>query len=187
MVTGWRAQSLVTVGALVAAVSAARATVILPADLGDLVRGSQAIVHGRVVEVRAVWADGRRRVETLVMLEAEDYLKGNFGETVTVRVPGGQIGRYRSVMVGAPVFTAGDEVVLFLSARGPSIPYVLGLSQGVFRVVDDPPTHGKLVMPPPVVAGVEARPVRRGDAARRPIPLERFSAEVRALAAGGAQ
>ena len=176
---------LIVLAAAVAAVPAARATVLVPADLGDLVRGSQAIVHGRVVDVTAVWADGRRRIDSLVALEVDQYLKGDFGERVTFRVPGGQMGRYRSVMVGAPSFAEGDEVVLFLGARGPSIPYVLGLSQGVCRVVEDPQTPARLVVPPPVVAGAEVQRVRRGDSARRPMPLDRFAAEVRALVAGG--
>ena len=176
---------LVVLAAAVAAVPAVRATVLVPADLGDLVRGSQAIVHGRVVDVTAEWADGRRRIDSLVTIEAEQYLKGDFGERVTFRVPGGRIGRYRSVMVGAPSFAEGDEVVLFLGASGPSIPYVLGLSQGVFRVIEDPQTNARLVVPPPVVAGVDVQPVRRGDSGRRPMPLDRFADEVRALASGG--
>jgi hypothetical protein len=168
-----------------AAVSAARATVLVPAELGELVRESQAIVHGRVAAVTAAWADGRRRIDSLVTVEVDEYLKGDLGERVTVRVPGGQIGRYRSVMVGAPSFAEGDEVVLILGARGPSYPYVLGLSQGVFRVVEDPQTRARLVVPPPLVAGAEVQPVKRGDGGRRPVPLERFTAEVRALVAGG--
>lgn len=179
----WALAGLLTIVATVAA----RATVLVPADLGELVRGSQAVVHGRVVETRAVWADGRRRVDTLVTIEALGYFKGSFGPEVTFRVPGGQMGRYRSVMVGAPVFTEGDEVVLFLNARGPSVPYVLGLSQGVFRVIDDPQTSGKVVLPPPVIAGVSIEPVKRGDSARRPMSLERFGDEVRKLTGGGAR
>ena len=68
---------------------------------------------------------------------AAEYLKGNLGEHVTVRVPGGQIGRYRTVFVGAPEFREGDEVVLFLKQAGRSDPYIIGLSQGAFRVVPD--------------------------------------------------
>jgi hypothetical protein len=166
--------------------SAAHATIVLPADLGDLTRGARAIVHGRVVDVRAVRAEDRRHVDTLVTLEAMAYLKGDLGATVTFRVPGGQLGRYRSVTIGAPVFEAGEEVVLFLSARGPSIPYVLGLSQGAFRVIVDPQTSDKLVVPPPLVAGLTAGPVVRGDAARQPLPLARLRDEVRRLVGGGA-
>ena len=162
-----------------------RATVLLPADLGVLVRGAQAVVHGRVTAVRAGWTDGRRRIDSFVTVTADEYFKGDFGPIVTFRVPGGQIGRYRSIMVGAPVFHEGDDVVLFLNARGPSIPYVLGLSQGVFRVVTDPRSSAPLVTPPALLAGTVETAVTRGDAARRPMPLAAFGAEVRRLAAGG--
>jgi hypothetical protein len=168
-----------------AAGASGRATVLLPADLGVLVRGAQAVVHGRVAAVRAEWVDGRRRIDSLVTVAADEYFKGDFGPAVTFRAPGGEIGRYRSVMVGAPVFQEGDDVVLFLNARGPSIPYVLGLSQGVFRVVTDPRSSARLVTPPALLAGTVEAAVTRGDPARRPVPLAAFGAEVRRLAAEG--
>jgi len=170
--------------ALAAGGAAGRATVLLPAELGELVRGSQAIVHGRVTLVRAEWVAGHRRIDSFVTVDVAEYFKGDLGPVVTFRAPGGQLGRFRSVTVGAPVFREGDEVVLFLGARGPSVPYVLGLSQGVFRVADDPVTGRRLVTPPALVAGVEPATVRRGDSARRPIDLAAFGDTVRGLAAG---
>src|SRR6185295_11735943 len=86
-----------------------RATVLLPAEFREIVSGSQVIVYGRVADVRAEWMDGRRRIDTLVTVQAGTYLKGGPGETVTFRVPGGQIGRYKNVLVGAPEFQPGDE------------------------------------------------------------------------------
>lgn len=163
----------------------ADASVVVPADFAELVRQARVVVCGRVVRVVGVWADGRRRVDTLVTLEAVEYFKGDFGTTVTVRVPGGELGRYRSIVVGAPVFEAGDEVVLLLGARGSSVPYVLGLSQGVFRVVARAGTGEKLVVPPLLVAGADAAVVRRGDPARRPVTLAQFGDAVRRLAGGG--
>ena len=170
--------------ALAAGGAAASATVLLPADLGELARGSQAIVHGRVTGVRAEWVAGHRRIDSFVTVDAVEYFKGDFGRAVTFRVPGGQIGRFRAVTMGAPVFLEGDEVVLFLGARGPSVPYVLGLSQGVFRVVAEPGSGRRLVTPPAVVAGAEPAVVRRGDGGRRPIDLASFGDTVRGLAAG---
>lgn len=177
---GWMIAGL----AIAAGPAALEATVLLPADLTELVRESRAVVHGRVIDVRSEWADGRRRIDSLVTVEAFDYFKGDFGPQVTFRVPGGQIGRYRSVTVGAPVFHAGEEVVLFLSARGPSIPWVLGLGQGVFRVVTDSRSSDRLVTPPALVAGATTEAVRRGAASRRPVPLAEFGDSVRRLAAG---
>ena len=78
----------------------AQATVVVPADLGELSRDALAIARGRVVALDARWTDDRRRVETLVTLEAESYLKGALGPVVQFRVPGGRLGRYRSIRRG---------------------------------------------------------------------------------------
>ena len=44
-------------------------------------------------------------------LETEAYLKGSLGETVQFRVPGGSLGRFRNIVVGAPQFTIGQRVI----------------------------------------------------------------------------
>jgi len=178
----------VSVAALVLLVALAipvRATVFLPTDLGELSRDARAIVRGRVAAVEARWTDDRRGIDTIVMLEVESYLKGAFGPTLVFRVPGGDLGRFRSIVVGAPEFAVDDRVVLFLGTSGPSIPYVLGLSQGVFRLVRASDNSGWLVTPPgvfPSSGGVV--PIVRGDPARRPMPLAEFESRVRALAGG---
>lgn len=164
----------------------ADATVYVAADLAELVTHAQSIVHGRVVAAEARWVAGRRAVETIVTVAVDEHLKGRFGETVSVRVPGGQMGPYRTVMVGAPVFREGEEVVLFLAARGPTIPHLVFLGQGVFRVTRDAATGEPAVVPalPAAAVGRGAPvPIVRGDPARRPTPLREFSARVRALAA----
>lgn len=169
----------------------AGATVIVPAEFREVVTGAQLIVVGRITDVTAEWADGRRRIDSYVTVEVAATLKGRANETVTFLVPGGQIGRYRSVMVGAPVFAPGDEVVLFLNARGSAVPYVFGLNQGVYRVRVDPRSGQRLVVSPALMARSDsAEVVRRGTAARRPQPLDDFNAQVRAIlaeTAGGAR
>src|SRR5688572_30272085 len=99
-------RALVLLAVLFAA-STLHATTIVPAEFREVVSGSQVIVHGRVTRVHSVLVDGRRRIDTVVTLDAGSYLKGGPGETVTFRVPGGTVGRYRSVMVGAPQFQEG--------------------------------------------------------------------------------
>jgi hypothetical protein len=165
------------------------ATVLVPAEFREIVQGSQVIVHGRVVDVRSDWTTDRFRIETFVTLEAGAYFKGGPGERVTFRVPGGTIGRYRSLMVGAPEFRAGDEVVIFLTSEGPSVPHVFGLSQGVFRVRRQLRSGRRLVVPPALMAASDTpQRVTRGAAARRPVPLDAFGAQVRAaMNAGGAR
>ncbi len=163
-------------------------TVYVPADLATLAAEARAIAYGRVVAIESRWVDDavRRAIETLVTLEVAEYAKGNLGQTVTLRVPGGQLGPYKSLMIGAPRFSEGEEVVLFLAAEGPAIPHLLALGQGVYRVRLSAATGMRMVTPEIVrLAGAEpaaGQRVVRGDAARRPAPLQAFMQEVRALA-----
>lgn len=163
-----------------------RATVLIPSDFREIVSGSQIIVHGRVGDIRAEWIEGRRRIESVITLQPSAFYRGTPAPAVTFRVPGGQIGRYKSVTVGAPEFRPGEEVVLFLKAQGPSVPQVFGLNQGVFRVSVDRRTGGRLVMQPIVTAkGAAPEPVVRGAGARRPLPLDQFAAQIEAVLTNG--
>ena len=112
------------------------ALTLLPADFNEMVAGSQTIVRGRVVDVQPELIAGRTSIQSVITLEVIDTIKGTAVTSVAFRVPGGRIGRYRRVVVGAPEFTAGQEVVVFLSGRAPALPMPFGLSQGVYRVAD---------------------------------------------------
>jgi hypothetical protein len=161
----------------------ARATVIVPADLPELAHDARAIVRGQVVAVTAQWTEDRRTIETVVTLEPERYLKGELGELVHFRVPGGTMGRFQNIVMGAPRFQVGQRVIVFLGASGPRVPFVLGLSQGVYRVALT--SDGReMVAPPPVMPGV-AGPVVRGAAALRPARLVDFERNVETLLEAG--
>src|SRR5262245_13752537 len=148
--------------------AAARATVIVPADLSELTRDARAIAVGRVVAVDGRWTDDRKTIETIVTLDVDQYLKGSLGATVQFRVPGGDLGRYRNIVVGAPGFAVDQHVIVFLGANGPMIPYIVGFNQGVYRVVRTADGIGWQV---------------RGESPRlAPRPLAEFEANVRALA-----
>ncbi len=162
---------------------AASATVLVPGDLSGLARDAVVIVRGRVVAAEASWADTRHRVETIVTLEVEESFKGGGQSQVSFAVPGGVMGRYRSVLIGAPTFQTGEEVVVFLGARPPALAYLLGLGQGVFRVV----RTGSVatVTPIPLTAqALVAVPVVKGDPSRKPVRLEAFASTLRAVLAG---
>ena len=160
-------------------VASPSAMVVVPAEFSEMVTASELVVHGRVVDVRAQIVGDRRTIETVVTLSVLDAIKGQPGETVYFKVPGGQIGRYRRFMVGAPEFASGDEVVLFLKGRPPAVPFPFGLSQGVYRVVHD--AAGRSLVTPPVVSEAPGRVVR-GDPSRRPLELGAFTRNVRAIA-----
>lgn len=179
---GRAAAGLVVLAALLSP-AAAHAMVSLPADFTEVVTGSALIVHGRVTGVRAQATEGRRSIETIVTLSVTEPLKGRPGATVVFRLPGGQLGRYRRVVVGAPQLAQGDEVVVFLNGRLPALPVPFGLGQGVYRVVTA--VDGRAVVTTPVVqAGAGVERVVRGDPARRPVTMDAFVREVRAVLQG---
>jgi hypothetical protein len=175
--------ALVTMSMVCSLVPAgAGATVLAPVDLPELVRDAGAIVRGRVAAVEGRWTPDRRTIETIVTLDVAASLKGALGDTVQFVVPGGTLGRYRRIVVGAPEMIVGQQLIVFLAWRGPTYPYVLGLSQGVYRVVADGSQWR--VTPPPLAGTAGMPPVRivRGDPFRRAMTLEEFEGRVRALA-----
>jgi hypothetical protein len=178
-------RTLLTTCLMLTLATVAGATVLIPADLGELSRDALAIARGRVAALDAQWTADRGTIETIVTLEVESYLKGSLGSTLRFRVPGGELGRFRSIVVGAPAFNVDERVVVFVGARGPSVPYVLGMNQGVFRVSRAADDSGWLVTSPVLQPpGVGAVRVVRGDPSRRALPLGDFERTVRTLAGG---
>jgi hypothetical protein len=173
---------------LVCAPMAVRATVVVPIEFRELVTTTPVIVHGHVTDVRAAPVDDRRSVDTFVTVAAGEYLKGDLGRFVTFRVPGGEVGRYRTIVIGAPEFKVGDEVVLFLKTPASSVPFIAGFNQGVYRVVPDRDTGRRMVTTPIVMGreGGEAVRVVRGETARRPMAIETFRDTVKDVIAKGA-
>lgn len=170
--------------AAVLVTTVANATVLVPADFREIVGGSEIIAYARITDIRPTWADGRRWIDSIVTAEVVSYLKGGADhQTISFKVPGGRLGRYRSVVVGAPVFVPGDEAVLFLKTHDDELPAVFGLNQGVFRVRVDARTGQRVVVPPPVTAAdptaANPEPVKRGSIDRRPLAFDAFGAKVR--------
>jgi hypothetical protein len=158
------------------------ATVLAPADLVDLTRDSGAIVRGRVAAVNSRWTEDRRAVETLVTVDVESSFKGPLDKTAQFLVPGGTLGRYRSVVVGAPQFDVGQRVIVFLAWQGPRYPHLVGFSQGVFRVVNAAAENGSVVIPAPILRpAVGGTRIVRGDPTRQAPSLAAFEQRVRAL------
>ncbi len=164
------------------------ANTFLSAEFREIVAESAVVVRGRVTDVRAV-RSAAGDVESVVTIAVDAVLKGAAGPFVSMRVPGGVIGRYRTVMTGAPTMRTGEHAVFFLK-RGPADTWwPVGLSQGIYRV-SQASTRVAPTVRPPVVAGVTTNasgPVVRGDARRTPMPLLEFESLVRLVVAARAQ
>ncbi len=171
--------SALSVALLFLLTAPARATTVVPMSFSELVNESAAIVYGRVADVRGQWTQDRHAIESLVTVEVMTAFKGSPGSTATFSVPGGQAGRFLSLIPGAPTFSRGDLVVVFLTDRGVRLPGPTGFSQGVFRAAPDQATGAILVMPPVITSGTK---IVRGDPQRRPMSLTAFRDAVRAVA-----
>ncbi len=167
--------------ALVLAAPTARALTVLPATFEELVRESASVVHGRVRAVHAAWTADRHTIQSTITLDVIDAFKGTATETATFVVPGGEAGGRILVVPGAPVFRAGDEVVVFLRGRAPAIPQPVGLSLGVYRVSTARVSGAAMVVPSPVHEAATPSVVARGTSARTVRSLETFGADVRAV------
>jgi hypothetical protein len=179
------------------------ASTFLSAEFREVVSEASTIVRGRVTDVRAVRTPAGN-VESVVTIAVETSLKGSPETFVAMRLPGGTIGRYRTVMVGAPVMRVGEQAVFFLK-RGPGNSlWPVGLGQGIYRM--SVPAGGSAaggagagagaggstvaMVHAPVLAGVTTNAVGavvRGDARRRSLPVTEFESLVRLLLTRGAQ
>lgn len=167
---------------LCALTTSARAITVAPLSFRQLVDESQLVVYGRVADVRGQWTDDRQGIDSLVRLDALHVIKGRAAEQVTFKTPGGEAGGRIHLLPGAPSFREGDLVLVFLGGGGPAYPTLVGLTQGVFRVTTHPTSGALMVVAPPIeTAQHTPGPIIRGDARRRPVTLDTFGAEVRAV------
>jgi len=180
---GSRRLAAVLLASLVVALGPpAAATIVVALDLAQLVEGADTVAYGRVVDVFTVRVDGRYS-ETLVTLAPSAVLKGQANGDIVFRVPGGEMGRYRTVVVGAPVLHVNDEVVVFLAGQPPRVPHVVGFSQGVLPIMRDD-ARRPIVLAPPVADRRGGQPVARGGAPTRVMLLSAFADDVRAMVEG---
>ena len=160
-----------------------RATLTIPTDLADVVSIATVIVRGRVIDTRAFTEMANGPVVTAVTLSIADVLKGNADRTLTFRVHGGDLGRYRQVIIGEPTFVVGDDAYVFLKRASEGALWTVGMSAGVYKITSTGAT-GALMVNPPVVAGVTATvgaQIVRGDVRRNPMGIGDFAGVVKLL------
>lgn len=178
-VAGWAAAFVVTMSAV-----AVEATVVVPVSLRELVAEATLIARGRVTDVRGVAV--AHGIESVATVQVASVLKGAADTFISVRVPGGQIGRYRFVMIDAPTFTTDENAIFFLRRDAANAWRPIGLSAGIVRIQTGP--RAAQTVDPPLVVGrtVSAGQIVRGDARRTPMALTDFETIVRQLMAAPA-
>jgi hypothetical protein len=135
-----RSRSLATfaLGAMfLAGITSTVASTFLKVDIPTLRGMSESVVRANVVDVRSAWNDEGTGIFTFVTLQVTGRLHGAAQNQLVIRVPGGTVGDFTTVMEGAPVFEVGDDVVAFVSRWQDGVPMVSGYAQGLSRVNRD--------------------------------------------------
>jgi hypothetical protein len=106
-----------------------------PADVESLTALADAVVHARVASARSHPGTGGGLIFTEVSVVPIEWWKGSPTlQPISVRIDGGRIGDIGQSVAGAPAFTAGDEVVLFLRRIATGLYEVEHLALGKFAI-----------------------------------------------------
>lgn len=106
---------------------------MLALDVPGLTRSSDAVVRAKVTKVSSRWVKGGGRIVTDIEFSVLEAWKGASAASVKVTQPGGEVGDIGQRVDGVASFVPGEEVVVFLEARGPRFT-MAGMAQGRFKV-----------------------------------------------------
>ncbi len=170
----------------VALANPAHATTVIHQDTRGLVRGSSDIVLGRVEGTRAFLDVTRKHIFTEVTVQVTRSLKGTPGVQLTLVQLGGELNGMRTHVAGSPLFSAGEEALLFVWRDSRGRAQVNGLAQGKFEIERDAATGEAVVARrAPGLAIRDARslrPLRAGETPGK-VTLRRILGEIEATLA----
>jgi hypothetical protein len=141
--------------ALAGMLPCARATTILKLTLPDMIGKSTQIVLAKVSGSRTAFRGPA--IYTYYQLQVLETLKSSgsssgVSQTFEAAVPGGVANGIRQSVAGAPSLNVGGEYVIFLWTSPSGLTQVIGLSQGLFSVMQD--ASGNAVLIRPAITGL---------------------------------
>lgn len=124
------------------AVADLSATTFARLKFEDLAEKSNAVARVRSGNSWSYWRSGE--IWTSTELEILERSKGTLPTSIRLEMPGGQVGRIKSIVDGVPHFRAGEEAYLFLWVSNGTY-QVMGWTQGTFRIERDEKTGMQFV------------------------------------------
>lgn len=185
------------VSLLLLAGSALSASTVLNVSFEHLARSANRVVSGEIVSINPLAGENGIIYSNVTMRVTRAVPRALEGQTVTVRMVGGELDGRKVYVQGMPRFTVGEEVVLFLNRSTESVMgATVGLWQGVFYVGRDKTTGESFILDHqrrPVLGLNERNEVLKGpqtseslslkalslDGDRRPWKAEQFFERVR--------
>ena len=138
---GWIA-ALAIVSSALQFSSPLRATTIPRVDFEELTDASETIAAGRVTDSWAAWDPEHKYIWTHYRLSVTEIVKGTRVSTLEFAEPGGAIGDASMIVGGAIRYTAGENVVIFLSRMPNGYLRTAGWSQGKYDLDSGGRLHG---------------------------------------------
>ena len=127
---------LFLITAVAAILPGLRATTVIPPTFDELVDQAEIIFQGDVTRVRSEWVGegAQRHIMSYVTFKVEESLKGNPGQSYTVRMLGGTVDGETMGVSDAPKFQVGDKDILFVQNNGSQFIPLVGIMHGRFHV-----------------------------------------------------
>jgi len=113
----------------------ASATTLQRLGLDEIIKKSTSIVRAKVLGSAGALVG--QDIYTYYQLQVLEDLKSAGVQRTEVAVPGGSARGLRQIVAGAPVLKTGDEYIFFLWTSPSGLTQVIGLSQGLFSVVQN--------------------------------------------------
>jgi len=131
---------------MIATLAISQATTLQRLAVDDMIRQSTAIVRATVTGTYAVQRG--LDIYTYYQFQVTETLKAGPAKIQEVAVPGGALNGQRQLAAGSPQLTKGQDYVIFLWTGKSGMTQVIGLSQGLFTVMQDDSSQTVLVRGP---------------------------------------
>lgn len=118
----------------------------IQSEIMNLSKGADIILTGKVVKQTSAWNKDMSRIFTNVVIQADEYLKGDYSEkSIAITTLGGEVGDVGELYSHMPRFEDQEEVLVFLKKDDKSKSYkVFNGEDGKISVIIDPRTGEKV-------------------------------------------
>jgi len=121
-------------------------TTIIEMNLNDLTGLSRSIAVCEVINRECGLDKNGRYIFTDYLIRVDRSLKAQLPDTIRLRAIGGELDGLISRIIGIPLFSPGDKLVLFLADEKYRAFPVIGWEKGVFRFVERPDDSRKVML-----------------------------------------
>lgn len=127
---------LLSLLAIIALSPVTLATTVIPPTFDELVDQADVIFQGKVTDVRSQWTGegAQRYIVSYVTFRVDEGIKGNPGQSYTIRMLGGTVGDETMGVTDAPEFVTGDRDIVFVQNNGSQFIPLVGIMHGRFHV-----------------------------------------------------